>query len=420
MTARRKLAPLSGVARSLPAAAVLVLAGLALVSLASSSRPTELETTPDSDGSLTSTTATTAPLPDTAEETPSSVPTTSSDQSETLPATSTPDDLQAEDAATTSTPDSATPTSDSPTSGSPTSSDSAVTASSTPDSTLTDDPDDTTSETDPDTTPTTESGQDSVTSSDSAAPTTDASADPAEGETDPDVSQADDGQADAAEQGGDDNQEEQTQEEQGEQEQGEQDETALADGQAPPEEERSLVQNALAMLIALLAVLGLLSLLVPPLWSLLQRFRDRDTDESLRRILWQWFRGLWSKNDDDVVDAVAAAPLINPIAMLDRLRTELESEPDPRSAVRKAYAAVESGFGDDEKARHTGETPTAYLERALGSIIEGENRPLAQLTYLFLLARYSQHDITEAMRSEAIDAVVELRSRYRQVEAVLV
>ena len=419
MTARRKLAPLSGVARSLPTAAVLVLAGLALVSLASSSRPTELETTPDSDGSLTSTTATTAPLPDTAEETPSSVPTTSSDQSETLPATSTPDDLQAEDAATTSTPDSATPTSDSPTSGSPTSSDSAVTASSTPDSTLTDDPD-TTSETDPDTTPTTESGQDSETSSDSAAPTTDASADPAEGETDPGVSQADDGQADAAEQGGDDNQEEQTQEEQGEQEQGEQDETALADGQAPPEEERSLVQNALAMLIALLAVLGLLSLLVPPLWSLLQRFRDRDTDESLRRILWQWFRGLWSKNDDDVVDAVAAAPLINPIAMLDRLRTELESEPDPRSAVRKAYAAVESGFGDDEKARLTGETPTAYLERALGSIIEGENRPLAQLTYLFLLARYSQHDITEAMRSEAIDAVVELRSRYRQVEAVLV
>jgi hypothetical protein len=114
-----------------------------------------------------------------------------------------------------------------------------------------------------------------------------------------------------------------------------------------------------------------------------------------------------------VVDATQATK----VGALDRLRRELEQEPHPRQAIRKAYAVVEGGFGNPELARRQSESPSHYLWRTLGTV-DGCEHLLGELTTLFMLARYSRHPISEEMRLAAIDAVVGLRSRYRLAEAV--
>lgn len=103
---------------------------------------------------------------------------------------------------------------------------------------------------------------------------------------------------------------------------------------------------------------------------------------------------------------------------LERLRAELESEPDPRVAIRRAYSVVETGFGaGGGLARRRTETPLQYLERTLGTI-GGNTQPMRTLTGLFLLARYSNRPINDAMRAAAIAAVVDLQMSYRQAEGV--
>ncbi len=101
---------------------------------------------------------------------------------------------------------------------------------------------------------------------------------------------------------------------------------------------------------------------------------------------------------------------------LEQLRRRLEAERDPRLAIREAYSVVESGFGiGGGLARRRTETALQYLERTLG-MIEGGTKPLRVLTGLFLLARFSNRPMNEAMRRAAIDAVVELQARFRAAE----
>lgn len=116
-------------------------------------------------------------------------------------------------------------------------------------------------------------------------------------------------------------------------------------------------------------------------------------------------------------DGPAPTPAARHPAIIDRLRHELETERDARLAVRRAYAAAESGFGNPDLARREAETPSAYLRRVLRSVPD-DDRSLARLTELFVLARYSDHDITEDMRRAAIESVLALRSRYRAAPAV--
>jgi len=91
---------------------------------------------------------------------------------------------------------------------------------------------------------------------------------------------------------------------------------------------------------------------------------------------------------------------------------ELSIEGDPRAAIQRAYAAVETGFGSRELARKPAETPLRYLERVFGRNLD-QAGPLQQLTTLFEAARFSSAPVTENMRTQAIDSFAEIREHYR-------
>lgn len=76
-------------------------------------------------------------------------------------------------------------------------------------------------------------------------------------------------------------------------------------------------------------------------------------------------------------------------------------DPDPRQAVIRAYAAMEASFGRQGFPRQPFEAPLEYLARVLGELRIRPDR-VAALTDLFELARFSQHPITEAHRTDAI------------------
>ena len=92
---------------------------------------------------------------------------------------------------------------------------------------------------------------------------------------------------------------------------------------------------------------------------------------------------------------------------------ELESERDPRRAVIAAYARMERSLAAAGLARSQPEAAQEYLARLLGQLgVSGE--PARRLTDLYQLAKFSQHPIDEAMKSEAIAALVELRDELRE------
>ena len=94
-----------------------------------------------------------------------------------------------------------------------------------------------------------------------------------------------------------------------------------------------------------------------------------------------------------------------------KLRERLLSADDPRLAIQQAYASVESGFGVEQLARDPAETPLLYLQRLFGRV-GSVQAPLARLTSLFEIARFSTQPITLSMRDEAADALDEIRTIY--------
>jgi hypothetical protein len=97
----------------------------------------------------------------------------------------------------------------------------------------------------------------------------------------------------------------------------------------------------------------------------------------------------------------------SPAPMLGAGLDALKLEPDPRRAVIRAYAAMEGVMSRTGLAREAPEAPTEYLERV------NANRPsvaadVATLSRLFQLAKFSLHEIDEAMRRRAIEAMERL------------
>ena len=91
---------------------------------------------------------------------------------------------------------------------------------------------------------------------------------------------------------------------------------------------------------------------------------------------------------------------------------ELETEPDPRRAVIRCYAAMERSLGAWGFPRGTAETPFEYLSRLLGRREAGADAAAA-LTPLFERAKFSRRTIDEGMRREALEAI---RSLGRELE----
>jgi len=96
------------------------------------------------------------------------------------------------------------------------------------------------------------------------------------------------------------------------------------------------------------------------------------------------------------------------------LIAELQDGDDPREAIRRVYALVETGFGSRELQRKRSETPGQYLERMFGSRAEAADA-LRGLTELFEVARFSTRPMDESMRAEALEQLLTIRDTYRQL-----
>ncbi len=98
----------------------------------------------------------------------------------------------------------------------------------------------------------------------------------------------------------------------------------------------------------------------------------------------------------------------------EELIAELEFEQDPRIAIQRVYAAVETGLGTRELRRKPAETPLKYLARVFGRR-KSAAPALGRLTELFQVARFSSEPLGPDARLAAIDALRELRDEYRAI-----
>ena len=108
-------------------------------------------------------------------------------------------------------------------------------------------------------------------------------------------------------------------------------------------------------------------------------------------------------------DAAAAEEVAG---LLDDSFDDLRAERDPRRAVIAAYARLESALGAAGLPRMRAETAEEYVTRILGRL-EVERRPVEKLTKLFEAAKFSHHDVDEAMKDEAIGALADIRDELR-------
>jgi Domain of unknown function (DUF4129) len=112
-------------------------------------------------------------------------------------------------------------------------------------------------------------------------------------------------------------------------------------------------------------------------------------------------------------DALDAALLETVEATVDDLRAER----DPRRAVIAAYAQMERTFAEHGVRRRPAEAPLEYFARVLRArhVREGAVRTL---TELFEYAKFSRHEIDDAMKERAIAALLAVRDDLLQREEV--
>jgi Domain of unknown function (DUF4129) len=108
-------------------------------------------------------------------------------------------------------------------------------------------------------------------------------------------------------------------------------------------------------------------------------------------------------------EAAAASELA---AEIDDTVDDLRAEPDPRRAVIAAYARLERAFAAAGLPRNAFETAEEYLGRILAQLDVG-TEPTRQLTDLFVEAKFSRHEIDEAMKERAIKALADVRDELR-------
>jgi hypothetical protein len=116
-------------------------------------------------------------------------------------------------------------------------------------------------------------------------------------------------------------------------------------------------------------------------------------------------------------------PMPEPLVVPDEVRAELstaisdaiddlEREPDARRAVIAAYARMEGVLARRGHARKPAETPFEYLSRILLSL-RVRSGAVRELTELFERAKFSTHEIDDAMKRRAISSLVSVRDDLR-------
>lgn len=163
---------------------------------------------------------------------------------------------------------------------------------------------------------------------------------------------------------------------------------------APPRATENPVQVPPAAVIAVVAA-GTIALLYMA-WQHRPRFRLPPPTVRSRQ----------ASNDTDDPDDEEVVKLASDLI------ADLSVGSDPRMAIQRAYAAVETGFGSVALARKAAETPLQYLKRVFGRNPDAATS-LEKLTELFEVARFSERPIEESMRTEAIEALSDIRDRYQ-------
>ncbi len=116
------------------------------------------------------------------------------------------------------------------------------------------------------------------------------------------------------------------------------------------------------------------------------------------------------RSEDEEAEPGDAAEAVS--LVLDEALDDLRAERDARRAVIAAYARLEATLARHGLPRRPAEAPLEYLSRIL---LELEVAPGAvlDLTDLFEQAKFSRRRIDEAMKDEAIDALVAVRDDLR-------
>jgi hypothetical protein len=108
-------------------------------------------------------------------------------------------------------------------------------------------------------------------------------------------------------------------------------------------------------------------------------------------------------------DALVAEEVAN--ALEDSL-DDLRAEPDPRRAVIATYARLELALGASGLPRRQEETADEYVTRILDRL-EVDRKVVRRLMELFTYAKFSDHDVDQSMKDEAIEALAQIRDELR-------
>ena len=111
------------------------------------------------------------------------------------------------------------------------------------------------------------------------------------------------------------------------------------------------------------------------------------------------------RRDEENPDAIRATVA----EVLEETLDDLIREPDPRKAVIEAYARMERTLAARGFPREEHEAPGEYLERIL-EVAGGSGHSVRRITKLFERARFSEHDIDQAMKEDAIDSLSGLKA----------
>jgi hypothetical protein len=99
-------------------------------------------------------------------------------------------------------------------------------------------------------------------------------------------------------------------------------------------------------------------------------------------------------------------------SLLDDTLADLYALRDPREAIIAAYGRMERLFASSGLPREPSEAPMEYLARALGEL-RASGSALTRLTALFQWAKFSAHDVSPAMRDEAVRALTLVRDELK-------
>ncbi|MBA2460269.1 MAG: DUF4129 domain-containing protein [Actinobacteria bacterium] len=121
-------------------------------------------------------------------------------------------------------------------------------------------------------------------------------------------------------------------------------------------------------------------------------------------------RRAWARDDESTLGEELAN-------VLEESLNDLRAERDPRRAVIAAYARLERVLAAHGLPRRPSDAPFEYLGRLLHDLsVSGE--AVQRLTLLFERAKFSPHEVGEAMKEEAIAALQVMQDELRAAEAL--